>query len=313
MEGWIKIYRKILEWEWYGDTNVKVVFLHLLFTANHTDKNWRGQIIKRGQLITSVGNLAKQLHLTVQQVRTALEKLKSTNEITIKTTNQHTLITVEKYDEYQTSENINNKQITNEQQTNNSKNNKQITSKITNNSTNEITNKKNCENQEREEKPNTEVNKTTNEITSKITNEILEIQQTNNKQNNNNIRNKELKNKRNIIYTPSEDESSSGDIAKASKKHKYGEYKNVLLKDEELQALQRDFTNWTELITFLDEYIEYKGYKAKSHYLAIRKWVVDAVKSEKRKANKSITNTQVNNLYQSNDSQYQDLDRFYTN
>jgi len=67
--------------------------------------------------------------------------------------------------------------------------------------------------------------------------------------------------------------------AKASKetKHRYGEYHNVLLKDKELQKLQELYPNWEELITYLDEYIEMKGYKAKSHYLCIRKWVVDAV------------------------------------
>ena len=84
--------------------------------------------------------------------------------------------------------------------------------------------------------------------------------------------------------TTSEDKSSTVDTAKASK-HKYGEYKHVLLKDEELQKLQKDFGNWKELITYLDEYIEMKGYKAKSHYLAIRKWVVDAVKKNKRTNN----------------------------
>ena len=67
------------------------------------------------------------------------------------------------------------------------------------------------------------------------------------------------------------------------KKHKYGEYKNVLLKDTELEKLKNDFNNYEELIKFLDEYIEMKGYKAKSHYLAIRKWVVDAVKERNRK------------------------------
>ena len=82
------------------------------------------------------------------------------------------------------------------------------------------------------------------------------------------------------IYPPSEDESSSGDIVKASKKHKYGEYKHVLLKDEELQALKESYPNWEALIKHLDEYIEMKGYKAKSHYLAIKKWVVKAVKKE---------------------------------
>lgn len=84
----------------------------------------------------------------------------------------------------------------------------------------------------------------------------------------------------------SEEKSSTVDTAKASK-HKYGEYKHVLLKDEELQKLQQDYSNWEQLITYLDEYIEMKGYKAKSHYLAIKKWVVDAVKKTSRTTNKT--------------------------
>jgi hypothetical protein len=61
-------------------------------------------------------------------------------------------------------------------------------------------------------------------------------------------------------------------------KHKYGEYKNVLLTDEELEKLKSNYNNWEDLITYLYEYIEMKGYKAKSHYLCIKKWVVDAVR-----------------------------------
>lgn len=61
-------------------------------------------------------------------------------------------------------------------------------------------------------------------------------------------------------------------------KHKYGEYKNVLLKDDELEKLKKEYPNYEELIKYLDEYIEMKGYKAKSHYLCIKRWVVDAVK-----------------------------------
>lgn len=87
--------------------------------------------------------------------------------------------------------------------------------------------------------------------------------------------------------TLSETKVSTSDIAKANRtacKHKYGEYKHVLLKDEELQALKRDYSNWKELIIYLDEYIEMKGYKAKSHYLAIRKWVTEAVKRNKKQS-----------------------------
>ena len=105
----------------------------------------------------------------------------------------------------------------------------------------------------------------------------------------------------------SEDESSSAS-AKASK-HKYGNYKNVLLKDEELQSLKEKYSNWEELIQFLDEYIEMKGYKAKSHYLCILKWVIKAVDEQNKKNN--IQNKNTYNSYE----QRQDVDfnKFYAN
>lgn len=66
------------------------------------------------------------------------------------------------------------------------------------------------------------------------------------------------------------------------RKHKYGEYNNVLLTDDERDKLFTEYGEFeaTEAIKFLDEYIEMKGYKAKSHYLCIRKWVFDALKKQ---------------------------------
>ena len=66
-------------------------------------------------------------------------------------------------------------------------------------------------------------------------------------------------------------------------KHHHGEYQHVLLTDKEYEKLQQDFSNCDELIKYLDEYIEMKGYKAKNHNLAIRKWVVEAVDKEHQK------------------------------
>ena len=131
MEGWIKIHRKLLSWEWYSDINVTRLFIHLLLKANHTENKWQGIVIEKGQLITSLEHLSKETGLTFQQTRTALDKLKLTNEITIKTTNKNSLITIMNYSFYQNDETkitseITNK-ITNEQQTNNKQNNKQIT------------------------------------------------------------------------------------------------------------------------------------------------------------------------------------------
>ena len=70
---------------------------------------------------------------------------------------------------------------------------------------------------------------------------------------------------------------------KKETKNKYGEYKHVLLTQNEYNTLVSDYPNYNELITYLDEYIEMKGYKAKSHYLCIKKWVVDAVKRNQPK------------------------------
>lgn len=111
MDGWIKIHRKMLDWEWYDDINTKVLFIHLLLTANHKEQKWRGQTILRGQRLTSLQHLAEETELSVQQTRTSLNKLKSTNEITIKSTNKNTLITIEKYNDYQDKDFENNKQI----------------------------------------------------------------------------------------------------------------------------------------------------------------------------------------------------------
>lgn len=89
-------------------------------------------------------------------------------------------------------------------------------------------------------------------------------------------------------------------------KHKYGEYKNVLLKDEELEKLKIDYNNWQDLIKYLDEYIEMKGYKAKSHYLCIKKWVIDAV-------NKTQKISNINKKSNFEQREYNNLDFLYEN
>ena len=117
--GFIKIDKRILEWGWYQDSNTFRLWIHLLLKANWKDKKFQSLLVKRGQLVTSVKNLSKDLELTTQQIRTSLKKLKETKEISEKTTNKFTLINIENYCLYQDNKEKNNKQITNEQQTNN--------------------------------------------------------------------------------------------------------------------------------------------------------------------------------------------------
>lgn len=112
-EGFIKLYRKITDWEWYTDVNTKSLFIHLLLIANHADQKWRGQVIKRGSLVTSYASLASQIGLSVSQVRTSLKKLEKTGDVSSKTTNRNTVIMVLNYDLYQSVSQTNSKQMTN--------------------------------------------------------------------------------------------------------------------------------------------------------------------------------------------------------
>lgn len=91
---------------------------------------------------------------------------------------------------------------------------------------------------------------------------------------------------------PDSDESEPAPKPKKPKKKKeapvkkaYGEYKNVLLTDNEYENIANAH-GWEmreKAIKFLDEYIEEKGYKSQSHNLAIRRWVIDAVKEKEGK------------------------------
>lgn len=111
MSGWIKIHRKITDWEWYDDVNTFRLFMHLILKANHKARNYRGVNIELGCLMTGRELLSKETGLSIQQIRTCLERLKSTNEITIKSTKQGTIIQVLNYKKYQVSTN----EITTEQ------------------------------------------------------------------------------------------------------------------------------------------------------------------------------------------------------
>lgn len=107
MAGWIKIYNKFLQWEWFDIAEMVQLFLYLLLNANYKDVVWRGVTIKRGQLITSRDKMCKDLRLTDRKIRTCLSRLQTTGEISIKATNKYSVITICKYDEYQSDDVIN--------------------------------------------------------------------------------------------------------------------------------------------------------------------------------------------------------------
>lgn len=118
-EGFIKLHRKMLQWEWYTDINTKTVFLHCLFMANWKDSRFMGVDVPRGSFVSSYTQLAAQTKLSVQNVRTAINHLKSTGELTVRTTSKFSVITVINYNLYQDDNRQSNSQPTGDQQATN--------------------------------------------------------------------------------------------------------------------------------------------------------------------------------------------------
>ncbi len=97
-DGFVKLPRTMLEWGWLDDGNTLKVYLVLLLSANWKDTEWHGIKLKRGQLISSYPTLAEKCSLSVQEIRTAFSHLKSTGDITVKTTSKFSIVTVNNYD-----------------------------------------------------------------------------------------------------------------------------------------------------------------------------------------------------------------------
>ena len=80
-EGWIKLHRSLLEWEWFTDSNTLHVFIYLLLKANIKDVKYRGLVIPKGSLVVTVSDIGNVLGLSHKAVRTALEHLRLSEQI----------------------------------------------------------------------------------------------------------------------------------------------------------------------------------------------------------------------------------------
>ena len=99
--NFIKLSRKMLNWEWYTDTNTKTLFIHCLLRANWKKAKFKGETVERGEFITSLQNLANETGLTIQNVKTAINHLENTGELKTKNLKFGRLVVVVNYDLYQ--------------------------------------------------------------------------------------------------------------------------------------------------------------------------------------------------------------------
>jgi len=118
--GHIKLHRSIINWEWFDDEKTLKLFLYLLIKASWKNKKWKGMTVLRGELFCSIESLANGANLSIQEVRSRLINMQTSGEITRRSTNKYTVITICNYDDYQAVEIEDNKQpnkpTTNQQQ-----------------------------------------------------------------------------------------------------------------------------------------------------------------------------------------------------
>lgn len=100
-DGFIKIHRKMRKWEWANKPNTFAVFIHLLMRANIAPSKYQGYDLQAGDLVFGRKTFSEQTGISERKIRTALEHLKTTNEVTIKTTNKFSIISIVKWEEYQ--------------------------------------------------------------------------------------------------------------------------------------------------------------------------------------------------------------------
>ena len=119
MDGWLKLYRSILDSAVFQDAEILKVWIWLLCNVafEQHDTICYGKVIhlKPGQIATGRKKIAQCTDLNENKVYRALTALKSLGNIEIKATNKYSIITVVNWDKYQDE---NGKRTSSEQQTN---------------------------------------------------------------------------------------------------------------------------------------------------------------------------------------------------
>ena len=95
--GFVKLPRTILEWEWYDHPEVSRVYIHLLLKVNYATARWRGMEILEGEHITSTAKLSTELNMSEFKVRESLSKLEKTGFLKKTTTNKFTKLKLLQY------------------------------------------------------------------------------------------------------------------------------------------------------------------------------------------------------------------------
>lgn len=101
-QGFIKIDRQILEWRYHDCYYAFTIWMHILLLANWTDGYFKGNPIKRGELVTSINNLMLVTGIKSDNtIRKWLKVFESEDMISLKSTSKYTHINIVNYDKFQ--------------------------------------------------------------------------------------------------------------------------------------------------------------------------------------------------------------------
>lgn len=103
-EGYIRLHRRLLEWEWFADSSTVHVFLWILLSANWREGRWLGHVIPPGSVVTSREKIASATGLSEKQVRRALEILEQGRVIDRGRAGKGQIVTLANWAKYQATE-----------------------------------------------------------------------------------------------------------------------------------------------------------------------------------------------------------------
>jgi hypothetical protein len=101
LSTYVKMDRNLRFWRWFKSPKTVVVWIWLIMSANIEDHDFERETIHRGEVATSRKTISAATGLTENEVRTALDHLKSTGEITSRTRPKYQVITILRYSDYQ--------------------------------------------------------------------------------------------------------------------------------------------------------------------------------------------------------------------
>lgn len=101
MNGFIFLWRSVMDWPWYKDANTFRLFVHLLLRANFKPASWRDIGLNPGELVVSRRSLADALALSEKQVRVALDHLRRAGTVATTRAGKYTIVSIVNWELYQ--------------------------------------------------------------------------------------------------------------------------------------------------------------------------------------------------------------------